>query len=109
MLQLLSLLLLFIPTIFQYIIGNKSIYKSINISLVGICVISLILQFVITIMSFLLSIYAMTHREGGNGCATGAVGIFFFSFVITVFMILVMLLQFSRRKRHNKELMNKNE
>jgi uncharacterized membrane protein YbaN (DUF454 family) len=51
----------------------------------------------------------MTHREGGNRCATGAIGIFFFSFIITIFMLLVMLLQFARRKRYNKELLNQKE
>lgn len=99
-------MLLFIPTVFQYIIGNKSLRKSIDIHLVVVCIISLFLQFVITVLSFILSIYSIT--ESGNKCATGAVAIFFFSFVITVFMLLVMLLQFSRIKRYNKEFIENN-
>jgi hypothetical protein len=104
MLILLSILLLFIPIIFQYKIGNKSLHKTIDISLLGVCVISLILQFVITIISFLLSIYSIT--SSGNKCATGAVAIPFFSFFVTVFMLLVILFQFVRRNRFNKEQAN---
>ena len=99
------LLLLFIPVVFQYIIGNKILNPSIINNrwiqdFIGVCIISLILQFGITIVSFVLTVRSMASH--GNRCATGAVGIFFFSFVITVFMLLVMLLQFSRRKRYNK-------
>ncbi|MBF4470093.1 hypothetical protein [Flavobacterium sp. HJJ] len=107
MLILLSILLLFVPTVFQYKIGNKSLRESIDMSFLSICVISLIIQFVITIVSFLLSIYSIT--SAGNKCATGAVAIPFFSFFITIFMLIVMLLQYSRRKRYNKEQIEQNE
>lgn len=100
-----SLLLLFIPVAFQYIIGNKILYKSINSrwiqDFMGVCIISFILQFGITILSFQSAVRSMSSQ--GNRCATGAIGVFFFSFVITVFMLLVMLLQYSRKKRYNKE------
>ena len=99
MLTILSLLLLFIPTIFQYIIGNKSLHKSINIKFIFVCIISLTLQFITTILSFLLAIYSITGS--GNKCATGAVGIFFFSFVITIFMLIVIIIQFLSRKNTN--------
>lgn len=100
------LLLLFIPMLFQYIIGNKLLFKPLVNNrwiqdFIGVCAISLILQFGITILSFVLTVRSMSSH--GNRCATGAVGIFFFSFLITVFMLLVMLLQFSRGKRYNKE------
>ncbi len=98
---------MFVPTVFQYKIGNKSLRESIDMSFLSICVISLIIQFVITIVSFLLSIYSIT--SAGNKCATGAVAIPFFSFFITIFMLLVMLLQYSRRKRYNKEQIEQNE
>lgn len=100
MLTILSILLLFIPTIFQYKIGNKSLHKSINIKFIFVCIISMILQFIITILSFLLAIYSIA--ESGNKCATGAVGIFFFSFIITCFMLVVILLQFLNRQKKVK-------
>ncbi len=100
------LLLLFIPMVFQYIVGNKILFKTtVNQrwiqDFIGVCVISFILQFGITIVGFVLTVRSMASQ--GNRCATGAVGIFFFSFLITVFMLLVMMLQFSRGKRYNKE------
>jgi hypothetical protein len=97
MLTILSILLLFIPTIFQHKIGNKSLDKSINIKFIFVCIISLILQFIITILSFLLAIYSITGS--GLKCGTGAVGIFFFSFVITCFMLVVIFIQFLNRKK----------
>ncbi len=100
------LLLLFIPMLFQYIIGNKILFKPLVNNrwiqdFIGVCAISLIFQFGITIVSFILTVRSMTSQ--GNRCATGAIGIFLFSFLITVFMLLVMFLQFSRGKRYNKE------
>lgn len=99
---LLSILLLFVPIVFQYKFGNKELLKSkVNDrwiqDYIGVCMVSLILQFGVTIFSFILSVRSMS--SGGNRCATGAVGIFFISFVITVFMFLLMILQYSRGKR----------
>ena len=99
---LLSILLLFVPIVFQYKFGNKELLKSKVIDswikeYIGVCLVSLILQFGVTIFSFILSVRSMS--SGGNRCATGAVGIFFISFVITVFMFLLMILQYSRGKR----------
>ena len=104
--QLLSLLLLFVPLVFQYKFGNKEVFKS-KVKdrwiqeYLGVCMISLILQFGVTIFSFILSVRLMS--SAGNRCATGAVGIFFISFIITVFMFLFMILQYSRGKRFNNE------
>jgi succinate dehydrogenase hydrophobic anchor subunit len=100
--QLLSILLLFVPLVFQYKFGNKELFKSkVNDRWIqeftGVCMVSLILQFGVTIFSFILSVRSMS--SAGNRCATGAVGIFFISFVITVFMFLLIILQYSRGKR----------
>lgn len=104
--QLLSILLLFVPIVFQYKFGNKELFKSkFNArwiqEYVGVCMVSLILQFGLTFISFILSVRSMS--SAGNRCATGAVGIFFISFVITIFMFLLMILQYSRGKRFNNE------
>jgi hypothetical protein len=104
--QLLSILLLFVPIVFQYKFGNKELFKSkINVrwihEYIGVCMVSLILQFGVTIFSFILSVRSMS--SAGNRCATGAVGIFFFSFVITVFMFLLMIFQYSKGKKFNNE------
>ena len=104
--QLLSILFLFVPIVFQYKFGNKELSKSkVNDTwikeYIGVCMVSLILQFGVTIFSVILSVRSMS--SAGNRCATGAVGIFFFSFVITIFMFLLMILQYSRGKRFNNE------
>ena len=98
MLMILSIFILFLPTIFQYKIGNKSINKSVKIKYIFICIISIFSQLIITFLSFLLAIYGMT--QSGIKCVTGAVGILPVSLVITLFMLLVILFQFINRKSY---------
>ena len=99
MLIILSILLLFAPTIFQYRIGNKSLNKSIEINYFFVCIISIVSQFIVTFLSFLLAIYAMT--QSGMKCVTGAVGILPISLIITLLMFLIILIQFINRKNYN--------
>lgn len=98
-LTIFAILLLFIPTIYQYRIGNKSLNKSVEINFGTVCLISFILQFIITILSFMLTAYSITSN--GNKCATGAVAIFVFSFLITIFMVIVIIFQFFNRNKYN--------
>ena len=103
---LLSILLLFVPIVFQYKFGNRELFKSkVNErwiqEYIGVCMVSLILQFGVTIFSFILSVRSMS--SAGNRCATGAVGIFFISFIITLFLFILMIIQYSRGKRFNNE------
>lgn len=90
-----SFLVLFVPLIFQIIFGNKSLKKIIKIKFIFICLISFLLQIVMTIVSVVLSIYAIT--EGGMKCATGAVGMIGISFFVSIIMLLIMIIQFVRR------------
>ena len=100
MLILLSILLLFIPTIFQYMLGNILLKKPINIKFVILCILSLISQLILTIISFKLSINSIL--KSGNRCATGAVGILVFSFFITLLLLVTILYQFTNRKNIKK-------
>jgi hypothetical protein len=107
-LLLLSILILFIPSVFQIIIGNKSLGKSIPINYFIVCVISLIMQLIITVLSFCLAIKSIIGS--GNKCATGAVSIFLFSFLITLLMLFIMVVQFVKSKlREKKEQYEENE
>jgi hypothetical protein len=102
MLILVSFLMLFIPMVFQYIFGNRSLNKSISLNYFIVCVISLIFQVVITLFSFLLAIKGIVGA--GNKCATGAVGIFAFSFFITLGMLFLMLVQFVKKRLRDKSV-----
>ncbi len=97
MLTIIAFLLLFIPTVFQYKIGVKCLNKKINIKFYLVCIISFVLQFLMTILSFALIVYSIT--SSGGKCATGAVGIFFFSFLIAIILLFVILLQITNRKK----------
>jgi uncharacterized membrane protein YhaH (DUF805 family) len=94
--------MLFIPMVFQFVAGNKSLNKSISLNYFIVCAISLIFQLVITFFSFLLAIKGIVGS--GNKCATGAVGIFVFSFFITLGMLFLMVVQFVRRKLQDKSV-----
>lgn len=97
MLLILALLLLFVPITMQLILGRKSLLESNLAKFTTICFLSLFSQFLITFVSFFLTMNAMA--AGGNKCVTGAVGIFFISFVIGLILILIMLIQFLIRKK----------
>lgn len=98
MLTLLSVLLLFIPTIFQYIIGTKSLSKSIKIKFGFVCLISIILQFGITILSFGLIVYDI--RTSGTTCAIGAVGALAISFGLFICTLMVIIIQCLNRNTY---------
>lgn len=102
MLLLFSFLMLFVPLVFQFIVGNRSLDKSISLNFTIVCVMSLIFQIVITFVSFLLAIKSIV--DSGNKCATGAVGIFAISFFITLLMLLVMIVQFVKKKLQNRDV-----
>lgn len=98
MLILISILLLLIPIVFQYKIGNKSLQKAINIKFIFVCILSLILQVFITFLSFILSIYSIS--ESGIKCATPATGILAISFLITILLLLLILIQIINKSKH---------
>ena len=47
----------------------------------------------------MLTAYSITSN--GNKCATGAVAIFGFSFIITIVMVIVIIFQFFNRNKYN--------
>jgi hypothetical protein len=102
MLILLSILILFIPFWFQIIVGNKSLNNSISINFVIVCLISLVFQVLITLLSFFLAIKSIV--DSGNKCATGAVGIFAFSFLITLLILFAMVVQFVKKKLRDRSV-----
>jgi uncharacterized membrane protein len=100
MLFILSFIVLFLPSVFQIIVGNKSLKKTIKTRFIFICLISLFLQIILTIVSVVLSVFAIT--ENGEKCATGAVGMIAISFFISIIMLLVIIIQFGLRIKYRK-------
>ena len=91
MLFITSFLILIIPAIFQIIFGNKSLNKKIKPEFIIICALTAVLQFIVTIASVIIAIFAIT--EDGNKCATGAVGMIAISFFISIFVLLIIFFQ----------------
>lgn len=108
MLILLSVLLLFIPLVFQIIVGNKSLNKLMFKDYFGVCLSSLFMQLIITFFSFFLAMKGMAAN--GNKCVTGAVGIFGLSFFVVLLMLFIMVVQFIKaRVKERKASVNKKE
>lgn len=90
MLTLLSILILFVPTVFQFIVGSKSLHKSVKIKFGLVCLISIILQFGITILSFGIIVYDIrTNDNEGIINAVGALAITIALFICTLIVILI--------------------
>lgn len=94
-----ALLLLFLPIIFLYKGGKKSIDKKGDY--VIICILSFLFQIILTFVSFSLAIDSIL--ESGKACATPAVGILPMSFFITLMMIAVISVQVSNHKKRNQD------
>lgn len=95
LLNILSFLLLFFPIVYQFKIGNNYLFENDLKKFGTTCLLSLVFQIIATFISFFLTIIAISNS--GNKCATGAVGIFGISFLISIFLLLLMLIQFIRR------------
>ncbi|PKB15775.1 hypothetical protein [Flavobacterium sp. 5] len=96
MLILVSVLILFIPLVFQIISGNKSLNNLLYKDYLGVCIASLFMQVIITFFSFFLAMKGMTMN--GNKCVTGAVAIFGLSFLVALLMVFIMVVQFVKTK-----------
>ena len=91
MLFLLSFGVLFFPIILQYLCFRNAKIKSKSIYFLSFSVFNLFLQFLVTIISVILAVYAIT--EAGIKCATGAVGMIFFGFIIGTLLLAMIIVQ----------------
>lgn len=93
MMRLVFILLLFLPTLFQYVFGNRSINNKTNLAFQSIVLISIVSHIVMTF----LSMYLFLHSLPEHSCATPIVGIIPISGIL-FFVLLVILVVQSNRK-----------
>lgn len=93
---ILAILLLFLPILFQYKIGNRALSKTVRINFLFVCLISLALQIILTYLGFEMALASFAEEE--VKCMTGVAGILGISFMVTLFMIFLMIGQVVNKK-----------
>ena len=98
--MLLSLLLIILPTIFQFRYGGKVISESINLSFGTVCLLSIVAQFIFTFLGFILTSISLSNR--GFKCGMPAVGIFGLGFLFTLILLVIMGIQLIVKMTYKK-------
>jgi hypothetical protein len=99
-LMLLSILLIILPTIFQFRYGGKAISESINLSFGIVCLLSFVAQFILTFLGFILTSISLSNR--GYKCGMPTVGVFGLSFLFTLILLVIMGIQLFVKVTHKK-------
>ncbi len=97
MLFIISFSVLFIPIILQYLLFKKQKIRNNLNYFISISLINILLQFLVTITSLILSVMAIS--ETGAKCATGAAGMIFFGFIFGIILIAIIIAQFVTIKK----------
>lgn len=92
------ILLIIFPTLFQIIYGRKAIGEDIKLRFSEVSIISFISQFVLTIVSFKLTTYMLNDK--GIKCGMPLVGILSLSFLFTIILIIVIVVQYLIKKSY---------
>jgi hypothetical protein len=90
-LMIISIILLFVPLLFQIIFGYKSFNKNARLPLIAICIISIFSQVILTFVSFGLFIISMVSSN--EKCLSSSVGFFAISFFISIPLVVVIIIQ----------------
>jgi hypothetical protein len=94
-------LFLFIPLIFQIRVGNNAAFKFISIKFWQVCVLSIIGQMLMSILSSILMLKVLNHRGFRDGMP--AVGIFMLGMLIMLVILIIIVIQLYA-KYQDKEL-----
>ncbi len=98
--MLFSLVLIIVPTIFQFIYGKKSISENIDLSFGAVCLISFVAQFVLTFLGVFIAAISLSNR--GFKCLTPAVGIIGLSFLFSIVLLIIMGIQLYVKATYKK-------
>lgn len=98
------LILIILPLFFQIIIGRKAIGETISLKFETVCFISLLLQIILSIISFFIASYNLNKyfEQNPNGfrCGMGIVGLIIMSLLLTFILIIVIIIQYYIKKSY---------
>ena len=104
MLGILPLIFIILPLIFQIIFGRKAIGEDIKIKFGTICIMSFILQIILSIASFTIISYNINKRIESHefACGMPIVGLFVLTLFFTLILIITMIIQYFIKKSYEK-------
>lgn len=99
-----TLILITLPIFFQLIFGRKAIAESITLEFGTISMISIILQIALTIIAFLIASNNFEEQLQGQPyrCGMGLIGIFAFSFLFTIILLIVIIVQYFIKRSYEE-------
>lgn len=102
--QILFLLLLALPIIFQITFGRKVIDESIKLTLFKVCLISFLSQFIIFFIAFkLISNNLRSESNGQIHCGMPFVGLIALEILIAIIIFVIILIQYSIKRNYDRE------
>ncbi|MFH6994031.1 hypothetical protein [Flavobacterium sp. FlaQc-48] len=100
------LILIIIPLLFQIIIGRKAIGETISLKFGMVCLISLIAQIVLSILSFYIVSYNFNkyfeQNPDSSRCGIPLLGFIMLSFLFIVILIIVIIIQYFIKRSYEK-------
>lgn len=102
--QILFLLLLGLPILFQIIFGRKAIAESIKVSFFQVSIISFLSQFIVFFIAYkLLSNKLRSESNGQIHCGMPFLGLIFFEILITIIIFIIILIQYLIKRHYDRE------
>lgn len=103
---ILLLILISSPLLFQMVFGGKAIDARIKLKFGAVCLISLVLQIVFSILSFSIisDDFQKNLEENGSRCGMQLVGIVIISLLFTFLLVVAIAVQYLSRKSYKKSL-----
>lgn len=98
------LILIILPLVFQIIFGRKAIAESITLEFGTVSMISIILQIALTIIAFIIASNNFQEQLQGQPyrCGMGFIGIFMLSFLFSVILVIVIIVQYYIKKSYEE-------
>ncbi|TPG32105.1 hypothetical protein [Flavobacterium pectinovorum] len=98
------LVLIILPLFFQIIFGRKAIAESITLEFGTISMISIILQIALTIIAFIIASTNFEEPVNHHGyrCGMGFIGIFMLSFLFSIILVIVIIVQYYIKKSYEE-------
>ncbi|URC11107.1 MULTISPECIES: hypothetical protein [unclassified Flavobacterium] len=106
MLESIPLILLILPLLFQIIAGRKAIGETISLKFGTVCIISLIAQIIVPVISFYIATYNankyIEQNPNSLRCGMEFVGLFMFTLIFTFVLIVVIIIQYFMKRSYEK-------
>lgn len=98
------LILIILPLFFQLIYGRKAIGETIPLKFGTVVLISILLQIILSIISFNIAAYNFTESLQGRlpSCGMWILGIYFFNLLSIIILLVIIIVQYFIKRSYEK-------